>query len=439
MNEVITYHSKEAEYQLQILDEFMASLDADRLLSTNDLYAAADSFLGIEHVSADQLDADLSVHEPDVTNNILPVNSYQTVLKTPKPNRTHETAKRRLVTVGKCAAAVIVVVMGVRGIEAVESSMDSVSKEPAAAAMAPEPTVESTPTTQAATKEPTIMPVALRVTEPIRVPAVPEATTTTITTITVAEAAPAELTLTQKILANETTLAENRGMPLGTLRLDKYCDTVKLFINNPVDYTIAENVPYLSADAQAKAALLAGSDLSREERRMYADDIMQFGLPNGSGDPLYAAYPDNTPEDGCIPAQANPRASRVAYGSTPVVQAGGYADQYQSTAVISEYGTIPGAQNPANTVTYISGHNTSQNASFNGLRNYTEGDTITHVIDGQIKVYKMVALQEINGKQNFTEIIALLNAQAAGKEQIVLQVCIDGNPDDRSLYIFELA
>ena len=108
MNEVITYHSKEAEYQLQILDEFMASLDADRLLSTNDLYAAADSFLGIEHVSADQLDADLSVHEPDVSNNILPVNSYQTVLKTPKPNRTHETAKRRLVTVGKCAAAVIV-------------------------------------------------------------------------------------------------------------------------------------------------------------------------------------------------------------------------------------------------------------------------------------------------------------------------------------------
>lgn len=262
---------------------------------------------------------------------------------------------------------------------------------------------------------------------------VPE-TTTTIAAPPTTEAAP--LSLTGQIMTGQVSLAERRGMELGMLRLDKFCDDVRVYINNSIDFTNADYVPLLSPEAQAKVAELQTRQLNTSQRRILEDDIQQYGLIGGdgqpTGDPLYALYPDNTPEDGCAPAAPNPRDNQVSYGSSQAVNAGGAASQWQPTAILSEFGGIPGQA----TTTYIEGHRSSQSAAFNGLVQYALGDTVSYTVDGQTRVYQLVRTEEVDGSTPLPNIMEQLNSEGGGSEQLVLQVCVDGNNAVRSLYVF---
>ncbi len=465
MIEVMTYYSKEDEIQMQILDEFMASLDADRLLSTNDLYEAAKLYApGPDVVLTDEetkkfeeIEAFTSAevtNETVQTDKVKPVSKIKTttpikpnvvspivpaskphflpvrVDKIPTQKRNHEKAKIRLLKAGNFALAAVAVVLGVRLVDEISSaSNEKVNKQSTELVVTPSTIEQVTSVTQPEKI------IAEQITSEINT-TLPETTQPTPTSTTQVEiTSPIELTLTQRLINGETKLSDNKGMPIGTFRLDKFCDTVNVYINNPIDYRNTEVLASLSPDAQEKAKLIMAGGLTKDQRLMYEDDIMQSGLINGSGDPLYAASPDTTSEDGCVPTASNPRAIQRAFGSSIVKNAGGKSDQYQPTAVLSEFGSIPGRGK----VTYISGHRSSQSASFNGLVQYQPGDTITYELDGHSVQYRLVTTQKIESSLSLPDIINYIQASSPGKDQLVAQVCIEGESDSRSIYIFQKA
>jgi hypothetical protein len=267
----------------------------------------------------------------------------------------------------------------------------------------------------------------------------PTTTTTqapiTTTTETVAPT-PVYLSVSEQIAKGMITLEATRGQQLGTLRFDKFCDDVQIYVGQSFDPTNPAVIPALSADAQAKAQILLAGGLTSRDHLMLEDDILQAGLPDGSGDPMYKLSPAVAPDQTCAPTMENPRAQQIAYGSseaTAAGEAGAKASDYQAVADLSEFGSLPGQGK----VTYIQGHRSSQSAAFNGLYSYNIGDTVTYAVDGQSHVYNLAQVAAVDATVPLADLITFLGGNPEGKEQLVLQVCIDGQENSRSLYIFE--
>jgi hypothetical protein len=265
-----------------------------------------------------------------------------------------------------------------------------------------------------------------------------EPTTTITPETTAATEAPTTtevpvLSLSEQINQGIVPMSERRGMPLGTLTFDKYCDVAQTYIGNPIAI-VPENIPYLSADAQVWATdyLANYSHLSKKQRRMYEEDIQQKGLPDGSGDPMYYLNPAVPLAENCIPVGPSPRSEQRSYGSTDAEQSIGTADQYQAAVDIMEFGSLP----LQGKVVYAEGHNTTQSAAGRNLARYIIGDTITYSVDGQSKQYVLTEVTKIGSNDSVPGFVESLNAIQDGKERFVFQVCETDVNSYRNLYIF---
>jgi len=291
------------------------------------------------------------------------------------------------------------------------------------------------PTTTIKKEKPSVAPTTTAA------PTTTEAPTTTVAPTTTE--APQPKSITDQVHAGELDVKDLRGMFVGQLALDKYCDVVDIYVENWVDYTSKVNFDFLTPEAQAKVLRLQLGGLSNDEQRMLKDDILQKGLPGEAGSPMYYLQEKDPAEQAeidanCVPAAVNPRATRVAYGSTEAVANGGFAIQYQAIAdVLYEFNALPGG---AGKVTYIQGHRSSQSAAFEGLTDYQVGDTVTYTGDNDISLhYKMVDRITIDAGISIDALKDMLTQQANGKEQLALQYCIEDQPDTRYISIFELA
>jgi len=288
----------------------------------------------------------------------------------------------------------------------------------------------------------------------VTTPVVTEAptTTTVVAEATVAEStvpvteAPAPMSLTEQFEAGRS-LDTMLGAKIGELILTQLCEKTDIYVENVVDTSNPLNWPRLTADAQAKLAMLNDPNvqLTDDERLMLEDDIQQSGIANGPedtigiGSPMYALLPQSPEADpelaDCVPTIQSTRGEQAAYGSTQAVMNGGMADQYIPIAdVLPEFAALPGGGK----VTYIQGHRSSQSAAFKDIHKLVNGNTAIYVgDDGEAIDYVVIGKERIDDDVNLYDLAARLNAQAAGQDWLVLQVCIDGQPNNRALVILQ--
>jgi hypothetical protein len=454
MVEVLTPQLDIKALESQILSEFLATLNKDKIYDKQALWNAAQTFAPMPELVLTSVEPELPITKelpvvPRLSDSVLaePIEVVEQpkLTRERKPHRGMQRAKKT----GSYVLAAATVVLGVNAFDSLKQRFDGDAAEQAVSAtpaidQASETTLLSitVPESPARTTVPEVV-VTLAAPESVTTEAATttEVATTTTESTTTTEAptttteAPRPLSLTEQVMADPSLLMQRRGLKLGELSLDVFCDTVDIYIENPIDFDNPANIPYLSAEAQAKVAELANPSLTRRERLMLEDDIMQKGLPDGSGSPMYALQPERPDNPNCAPMLPNPRDGQHAYGSTEATANGGVAGQYQAIAdLLPEFAAIPGG----GSVTYIQGHRSSQSAAFNGLHQYEIGNTVTYMgDDGQVRKYRMVGRETIDGDITLDQLAQQLRTEAASKEWLVLQVCIDGQPDNRALFIFE--
>jgi len=298
-------------------------------------------------------------------------------------------------------------------------------------------------TTEEEAPETTKAPVTTVAPTTTEAPTTTAAPTTTETASTTTEAtttteAPKPLTFSEEIKTGVREVMNAKGIKVGQLVFDKYCTVIEVYVENPVPYAIDANQVILSEEAKVLAEQLKRTDLSPKDRLAIEDTIMQRGLSDGNGSPMYYIMPDKNLAAGCMPTARDTRADQTVYGSYDANAWGNQgikASALQAVAdIVPEMGQIPGMED----ITYIQGHRSSQSAAFHGLSSFNRGDTVTYQGDDGVAYHYELAQQiTINEVITPAQLKQFLLDNGTASGDLVLQVCIEGQPDNRALYIFK--